>query len=89
MDRTRFQFSLFSLLALMTACAVLLSLVKTFPNASARCLIYCGPALFLLASLLVFRSERFLPRNPQVVWVYALLLGFLYMIACLLVIFLL
>ena len=29
-----YQFSLFSLLTLTTACAVLLSLVKTFPRAS-------------------------------------------------------
>ncbi len=88
MDRKPFQYSLSGLFILTTACAVLLSFAKTFPNAAVRCLILCGPLLLILGSLLVFRSERFLPQQPRFVWVCVLLLGFFYMIACLLVILL-
>ena len=55
MDRTRYQFSLFSLLVLTTVCAVLMSLAKTFPAAAlwvaGLALMTLGPLLFFLGSL--------------------------------------
>ena len=79
MDRTRFQFSLSSLLALTMACAVLLSFVKTFPDALARVaeigLMLAGPLLFFLGSLLVFHGEVFFRHSKRFAHVYAPLIG--------------
>jgi len=89
MDRKRFQFSLSSLLVLTTACAVLLSLVKTFPNAAAGLaafslwfgLNWAGPFLFFLGSLLVYHSELFFPDETRIARVCAPLAGILCIIA--------
>ena len=66
-DRTRFQFSLQSLFILTTACAVLLSFAKTFPNAAIRVaevgLMSIGPLLFFLGSLLCLPRRNLL--SPQ------------------------
>ena len=87
-DRTRYQFSLYSLLVLTTACAVLLSLVKTFPNASVRVaefgLMLAGPLLFFLGSILIFHGEIFFRHSKRFAHVYAPLIGLLCIIAGLL-----
>jgi hypothetical protein len=81
MDRKPFQFSIFSLLVLTTVCAVLLSFVKTFPNASARVaafvLIMAEPWLFGLGSLLVLHPTLFFPDGPRFARIYARLAGLL------------
>jgi hypothetical protein len=79
MDRTRYQFSLYSLLALTTACSVLLSFAKTFPEASLSIvgfgLMAIGPLLFFLGSLLIFHGEIFFRHSKRFAHVYAPLLG--------------
>ena len=97
MDRKRFQFSLGSLLVLTTAWAVLLSLVKTFPRASAGVaafglwfgLLSAPPFLLFLGSLLVYHSELFIPRGTRLVRVYALLAGILCIVSGIVLFFLL
>jgi hypothetical protein len=85
MDRTRYQFSLFSLLVLTTACAVMCSLVKTFPRASVCVaeigLMLAGPLLFFLGSLLVFHGEIFFRHSKRFAHVYAPLIGLLCILA--------
>ena len=81
MGEKPFQYSLFSLFVLTTACAVLLSLVKTFPNASASVaavgLMVAGPLLFFSGSLLIYHSELFFRNRTRFVRVFAPLAGFL------------
>jgi len=81
MDRKRFQFSLFGLLAFTTACSVLLSLVKTFPNEAARapksCIVFAWPWLFVLGIALAFDPTLFFPDRTRIVHVYARLAGLL------------
>jgi hypothetical protein len=88
MDKRPFQFSLGSLLLLTTACAVLMSLAKTFPNAAIRVveigLMSIGPLLFFLGSLLVFHGEIFFSHSKRFVRVYAPLVGLLCIIGGLL-----
>ena len=78
-DRRPFQYSLASLLLLTTACAVLMSLAKTFPNAAIRVvevgLMSIGPLLFFLGSLLVFHGEIFFRHSKRFARVYAPLIG--------------
>ena len=80
MDRRPFQYSLFSLLVLTTACAVVLSFVKTFPNAALRVaevtLMSVGPLLFFLGNLFVFHGEIFFRHSKRFARVYAPLVGF-------------
>jgi len=79
MDRKRFQFSLFSLLAFTTACSVVLSLVKTFPNEAARapqvCMMLAWPWLFVWGFFLTFHPTVFFPDKTRIVRVYARLAG--------------
>jgi len=81
MDKRPFQYSLYSLLVLTTACAVLMSLVKTFPNASilvaAFGLLLAGPLLFFLGTILVFHPQLFFHHRTRYVRVYAPLAGLL------------
>jgi hypothetical protein len=81
MDRRRYQFSLGSLLVLTTVCAVLLSLVKTFPRASTVVaslgLMSVGPLLFFLGAILVYHSELFFPDATRWIRVFAFLAGLL------------
>lgn len=85
MDRKPFQYSLSGLFILTTACAVLMSIVKTFPNASAHLaglgLMLAGPLLFFLGSLLVFHGEVFFRHSKRFARVYAPLIGLLCIIA--------
>jgi len=81
MDRKPFQFSLLSLLILTTVWAVLLSFVKTFPNAAAHIaqfvLLLAEPWLFGLGSLLVLHAALFFPDRTRIIRVYARLAGLL------------
>ena len=85
MGEKPYQFSLFSLFTLTTACAVLLSLVKTFPSASVCVaeigLMPAGPLLFFLGSLLVFHGEVFFRHSKRFAHVYAPLIGLVCIIA--------
>ena len=65
MDRMRFQFSLYSLFVLTTACAVLLSLVKTFSNAAVAevSLTLIVSVLFIVGNGLILHSILFPDRE--------------------------
>ncbi len=88
MSSKPFQYSLASLLLLITACAVLLSFVKTFPEASLRItelgLMAIGPLLFFVGGLLVFHGEIFFRRSRRFARVYSPLIGLACIIAGLL-----
>ena len=92
MDRKRYQFSLASLLLLTTACAVLLSLAKTFPEASAVVATFAlkvaGLLLFFWVSLMIYYSELFFPGGTRFLRVYVPLAGLFCIIAGLLFFFL-
>ncbi len=91
MDRRPFQYSLASLLLLTTACAVLMSLAKTFPRASVAAavlgLMLVAPLLFFLGSLLIYHSDIFFRKRTLLSRVYAPLAGLLCIIAGLLCFF--
>jgi hypothetical protein len=65
-DRKRFQFSLASLLVVMTACAVLLSVAKMFPLAAAVVskiiLLAAGPVICAAGVTILFGAEG---SNPE------------------------
>ena len=82
MERKPFQYSLFSLLALTTICAVVLSFGKTFPNAALQAgVMAIGLLLMTTGDLLSFDPPRFLRNSPRLIRLCTYGVGLLF-IAC-------
>jgi hypothetical protein len=79
-NRKRFQFSLASLLIVVTGCALLSSMVKTFPI-TRFVLLFAGPALIWLGVIIACFPEAFMFSDVRFGPVLGALAGFLLFVA--------